>query len=217
MRTRIAAVALAILLGGAGCDGMIQGADNNPTRTAKKAASKAALTPPGLDPVVAPTERTYLGFDGVDLAASRVVAPAGTDRDRIKPYSALMGDYPRILGNAPGLLDTMAATFADPGPRWYQETKANAVSVYSAYRIAFEGCLTLTGSGATYAAAPTAASATAACTAWQTAFWSRVPATGEVSTCANFATQGTTTETNPRRQWAYTCAAVATAGQFLTF
>jgi hypothetical protein len=48
-------------------------------------------------------------------------------------------------------------------------------------------------------------------------FWSRAPSTGELSACVKTAVEDTTTETNPRRRWAYTCAGVMTSAGFLTY
>ena len=48
-------------------------------------------------------------------------------------------------------------------------------------------------------------------------FWSREPTEAELSTCVKVATEDTASESDPRRRWAYTCAALLTAAGFLTF
>jgi len=161
--------------------------------------------------------RGYQGFGGMDLTSDRTGAQIGLDRDLLKPYTALVGEYPRVLGNTPGLLPAMAATFSDPPARWYEVQKSNAVSAYSAFRVAFQGCLALTASDAQFAAAPDGNTAPTLCRTWQNTFWSRTPGNDETAACAEFAVTQTTTETNPRRQWAYTCAAVLSAAQFLAY
>lgn len=163
------------------------------------------------------TGRGYTGFGAMDLTADRSSADIGLDRDLLKPYSALVGEYPRVLGNTPALIPTMAATFSDPAARWYQVQKSNAVAVFSAFRVAFEGCLDITATDAKYAAAPDGNSAPANCRDFQTNFWNRAPSNDETAACTMFAVTQTTTETNPRRQWAYACASVLTAAQFLGY
>jgi hypothetical protein len=222
MRTNTIAIGLVALVGALGCQG----------KTAVQmttGSSGESGTPPNLQGVssgsggtggsaaACNTGRSYVGFGGTDMTVDRVNAPMGEDRDRQKPYTALTGEFPRVLGNTPGLLASMGPTFADPGPRWYEEAKPNAVSVYSAFRIAFQGCLSITASGATFQTSPDGNSAPPQCTQWTSAFWSRTPTNDEVAACSNFAVNQTTGETDPTRQWAYACASVLTASQFMSF
>ncbi|HWL85827.1 MAG TPA: hypothetical protein VNO21_08500 [Polyangiaceae bacterium] len=179
----------------------------------------------------------YVGLGGADLTATRAEAVAGVDRGRSKPYSALVTEYARVLGadDNPTLLASSGATFDEPDARWYQEPQASAVSLYTAYRVAFDGCLQLTGvianaSGsaqgdAKYGVAPDAQSAKTECQAWARKFWSRAPIDDEVRACIDVAVvssrqetiNGTTTDTAPARRWAYACASVLSATGFLAY
>jgi hypothetical protein len=172
----------------------------------------------GGGPLCTTTGKSYVGFAGTKLEADRVAAPAGSERLRLKPYSALVGEYPRVLGApAPGLLDQAGQTFGEAPDRWTIEPHASAVSVYTAYRIAFQGCLTYTQTSPDYAAAPTAATAQTACTAMTRAFWSRAANPDELSACVEMATTGSASEADPRRRWAYGCTSVLSAAGFLTY
>jgi hypothetical protein len=168
-------------------------------------------------PVACTKGKSYVGFASTVLEADRIDAPLGTDRMRIKPYSALTGEYPRVIGSTPNLLGTAGATFGQAPDRWYTEPRGGAVSVYTAYRIGFEGCLTYTATAPDYAAAPTTATATTACTALEQTFWNRSPNPTEIASCVTTAMNGTATETDPRRRWAYTCASVLSAAGFLAY
>ncbi len=171
--------------------------------------------------------KTYTGFSGTELTVGRVDQDIGPERDRIKPYSAMAAEYNRALGNTPALLAQSASTFDNPPARWYVEPASSAVSIYTAYRIAFQGCLTLTsgtGAPAKYQTAPTNSTAAAECQAWATKFWSREPTQEEVDACVKVAMVDSMTEgTNPPqnttapRRWAYTCASVLTAAGFTTY
>lgn len=171
--------------------------------------------------------KTYTGFAGTELTVGRVDQDIGPERDRIKPYSVLGAEYNRVLGNTPNLLAQSASTFDNPPARWYVEPASSAVSIYTAYRIAFQGCLTLTsgtGAPAKYQTAPTSGTAEAECRAWATKFWSREPTQEEVDACVKVAVVDSVTEgTNPPqdttapRRWAYTCASVLTAAGFTTY
>ena len=160
---------------------------------------------------------TYQGFGGVRLEAGRDDEEVGFDRDRVKPYSAMAGEYARVLGRAaPALLSQLSSTFGQVPPRWYVEPEANAVSLYSSMRVAFVGCLDFTNT-ADFDAAPEVASAEEKCTAFAKRFWSRSPDTDEVQACVDVVVNGTSRETQVRRKWAYGCAAVLSSAPFLTF
>jgi hypothetical protein len=160
--------------------------------------------------------QSYTGFAGIDLTSDRVDSDIGVDRGRVKPYSALTTEYPRVLGNTPALIPQMASTFSSPPPRWFSEPQGSAITEYSSFRVAFQGCLSAT-SGTAFSTAPSSAKATQQCTTWATSFWSRIPTTSEVSACSDYAVSGTTTETNANRRWAYACASVLTGTGFLTY
>jgi hypothetical protein len=178
----------------------------------------------------------HIGLGGEDLAA-KADGALGGDRARAKPFTALLTEYGRVLGsqNAPSSINAAGPTFGVPADRWYLEPIASAVFVNTAFDVAFEGCLKMTGdlaggSGdAKYAAAPTAATAGVECADWVRRFWSRAPTPDQIDACVSVATDATsetygrpgvdetTRATAPRRRWAYACASVLTATGFLTF
>lgn len=161
--------------------------------------------------------KKYVGFGKTDLNATREEALAGVDRVRFKPYSALTGEYPRVTGQTPQLLTQSGTTFGQPVARWNQEPQASAVNVYTAYRVAFESCLALTATDAKYAAAPAEPVASGECSAFARRAWSRTATADEVKACVQVATVDTSTETDVRRRWAYTCASVLSSAGFLTY
>jgi len=180
----------------------------------------------------------HVGLGGVKLTDGRVAAIAGADRGRMKPYSALTGEYKRVLGadNNPTLVSQVGSTFGLSPARWYAEPAPNAVSLYTALRVGFDGCLQLTGAvangkgtttgDAKYGVAPTADTAKAECTAWTRSFWSRDASPEEIQACVDVAitdsvkemqTNGQTVDATPQRQWAYACATVLSATGFLSY
>jgi hypothetical protein len=160
---------------------------------------------------------SYDGFGGTRLEAGREEEDVGFDRDRVKPFSALAGEYSRVLGKpAPALLNQLSSTFGQVPPRWYVEPAATAVSLYSAVRVAFVGCVDLTNS-ADYDAMPDNANAPDKCSAFARRFWSRSPDTEEVQACVDLVVGGTSRETQARRKWAYACSSVLSSAPFLTF
>lgn len=161
--------------------------------------------------------RKYVGFGGSSLGADRVVAKRGVDRLRMKPFSALKTEMPRVLGSTPASLIGSAATFGDAPARWFEEPQANAVALQTAYAVAFDGCLTYTASAPEFASAPDATTATAQCATMARKFWSKTPTAAEVQACAEVAVSGTASEPLARRKWAYACASVLTASGFLTY
>lgn len=198
--------------------------------------AKDAPPPPG--PLCTDVGREYVGLGKSRLTRTRIQGLKGMDRGRMKPFSALVTEYGRVLGaeNAPELIAQSGDTFASPGPRAYAEPAANAVSLFTAYRVAFEGCLKLTGGieragdtpvDAKFAEAPTADVAKAQCEAWTRKFWSRAGSPEEVQACVDVAVSESLKEeqTNgeapldatPPRRWAYACAAVLTSTNFLAY
>jgi hypothetical protein len=161
--------------------------------------------------------KTFAGFEGENLVADRVVANAGVDRGRFKPYDALATEYARVLGTTPASLAEAADTFGKPEPRWYDEPAVGGVVLQTAYKIAFDGCLTYTQGPAEFAAAPTAATADAQCAAMTRKFWSRTASPDQIAACSDVAVNGAAAETNPRRRWAYACASVLSAAGFMTY
>lgn len=182
--------------------------DATPRLGARVEAPEVALCEPG---------RKYVGFGGTNLALERREAEVGVERARTKPFTALLTEYPRVLGTTPELLAQSESTFGLTAPRWFPKTDPNAVSLYQAYRIAFQGCLSVTGSGAQYAQLPTHATAMAECAGWARRFWSRAAMGPEIEACAQVIGIYASSENNLRRRWAHGCASVLTSADFLTF
>lgn len=191
---------------------------------------------PTAPPMCTTVGKPHIGLGGEDLA-SKTDGLVGGDRVRTKPYSALVTEYTRVLGakNKPPLIGQSEATFGAAAPRWYLEPIASAVFLNTAFNVAFEGCLRLTGdvaggaAEAKYATAPTAETAKAECAAWARHFWSREATPGEIDACTAVALESTsetygrpgvdeaTRNTTPKRRWAYACASVLTATGFLMY
>lgn len=161
--------------------------------------------------------RVYTGFGGRVMVSRRADELAALDRRRVKPYSALTGEYQRVLGTTPSQLNGAGTTFGESPARWNEEPGFTAITLFTAYRIAFQGCLTLTANDGAYANAPSAAAATDVCGTWARKFWSRDATQQELDTCVKHAVDETTVETNPRRRWAYTCATMLTTSGFLSY
>jgi hypothetical protein len=168
-------------------------------------------------PIKCDVGTSYSGFGGMLLEVGRGDEDQGFDRDRVKPFSALSGEYARVLGTTPALLTTMGATFGATPARWFVEPEQNAVALYSAVRVAFVGCLGATASGAEFASVPTPSTATEQCQKFARKFWSRSASQEELDACVTVATTGSAPDPEPRRKWAYTCAAVLSSAPFLTF
>jgi hypothetical protein len=157
------------------------------------------------------------------LEAGRVDNDLGLERARVKPYTALSTEYQRVLGNNPALVAQSATTFGQDPARWYTEPTSSAVTVYSAFRIAFQGCLTTTSvAGSKFATLPTNTTAAAECTTWARKFWSRDPNQAEVDACVKVAmvdaaVEGTNMNPPAARRWAYACASVLSAAGFMTY
>jgi hypothetical protein len=158
---------------------------------------------------------THVGFAGTDFVADRLPGEVGTNRRRVKPYSALATEFARALGQVPAELAANKATFGEPPARWYTEPTEGAVSLYTTYTLAFTTCYD-TMTGANYAAAPTATSATTECAAMQRKFWQRTPSPDETAACADM-TLASTAETNARRRWAHACASILSSSGFTTY
>jgi hypothetical protein len=225
MRLLRYAIGTAALLGLAGCQGKTDvtvdttGTTPNGPPTLHNPGSPGTPTGPEAPPPAAhcAAGRSYTGFNGNDLAADRLDETAGMDRDLLQPYSSLQGAYTLALGSTPSLVSQMSSTFGAPGPRWYMQQKSNAISTYGALRIAFQGCLTLTASASQFANPPDGTNAPSTCIQWEQTFWNRTPTNDEAAVCADFAINQTTSESDPRRRWAYACAAVLTSAQFLGY
>jgi hypothetical protein len=164
-----------------------------------------------------PLGRDYVGFAGNPLNGGRVDGAIGADRARVKPFSALAGEYKRVIATEPASLATHEATFSTSLPRWRVEPFGSAMSLYASLEVAFQGCLTMEGTQAKFAVAPTTAAATAECASWAHTFWSRSAEQGEIDVCVKVATVDTAAETSAPRRWAYACATMLTATAFLAY
>ncbi len=178
--------------------------------------------PPQTPPPEAPRcdmGKTYAGFAGTDLTAGRIDGDIGPERARVKPFTALTAEVPRVLSNTPAMLTdpSVANTFSLTPARWLDEPQASAVTVYTTFRIAFQGCLTVTATPAQYATLPSNTTAATECGSWARKFWSRTATQPEIDACVKVAMVDTTKETDPKRRWAYTCASVMTAAGFTTY
>ena len=180
--------------------------------------------PPGTDPAAVPPTPicpsmgvSYVGLGGRKLTAGRIEVVAGGNRDRIKPFNVLGTEINRVASTTPTLLAANAATFGAAPARWYTEPTVSAVSLFTSYRVAFEGCLELTKTAPEYAAAPTDVTAAAQCTKLARKFWSRTPTPEEITTCTTVATVDTAAETDVRRRWAYVCAPLLSSAPFLAY
>jgi hypothetical protein len=157
----------------------------------------------------------HVGFAGTDFVADRVPGEIGTNRRRVKPYSALAKEFQRALGQVPAELATNKAAFGEPPARWFSEPSEGAVSLYTTYTLAFTTCYD-TMTAPTYAAAPTAATAASECAAMQRKFWQRTATPDETKACADM-TLASTTEPSARRRWAHACASILTSSGFTTY
>lgn len=160
--------------------------------------------------------RTYPGFGGDTLGATRVVAGAGADRQRVKPLSTLRTEYTRVLGAVPATLTDHAASIGQPTPRYFTEAESNAVALYSTYAVSFDGCQAMM-TGAPYTTAPTLESAKTECAALGRKLWSRTLTVAEIDACADLAVNGLPKENPPRRNWAHVCASLLSSAGFITF
>ncbi len=183
---------------------------NNPTEMDPKASTMLACS--------LTDGKQYKGFGNVSLVAGRVteVAKDG-DRFRVKPYTSLAGEYTRVMGAVPPSLTANAATFAAAPDRWYVDTQASAVTIFTSYRVAYEAALTMAGADSKYAAIPSESSATENCTTFARQAWNRLPSVDEVNACKNVALVVTAAETDIKARWAYTLASVLTAAGFLAY
>ena len=175
-----------------------------------------AVVPDPTNPATCNQGYTYEGFGGLRLEVGRDDESVGFDRDRVKPLTALTGEYARVLGTTPALLTSLSNTFGNTPPRWYIEPKANAVSLFSSMRVAFVGCLNVTNT-VDYDVAPSPAVARTKCAEFAHKFWSRAAETEELDSCVDLVTTKTTEETVARRKWAYACASVLSSASFLSY
>ncbi len=189
----------------------------NPNQPVEPVVKVPEPTDPTLPPdMTCDQGYNYQGFGGLRLEVGRDEDSVGFDRDRVKPLTALRGEYARVLGTTPVLLDSLSNTFGATPPRWYIEPEATAVSLYSSMRVAFVGCLGATDN-ASFDLIPDSTNARAKCTEFAKKFWSRTPNEEELSSCVDVVTLKTGEEPSSRRKWAYACASVLSSASFLTY
>ena len=104
----------------------------------------------------------------------------------MKPFSAIEGEFQRVLGAAPASMQASGSAFGEVPARWFAEPVAGAVTLYATYSLAFTACYDAMGDGA-HAAAPTAASAAAECARLQRKAWQRSPTSDETASCVELA------------------------------
>ena len=174
-------------------------------------------TPPGTPPRVpgACEANPHVGFAGQDFVSDRKPGEIGSNRRRVKPYSALGAEFTRALGVVPTDLVVNRAAFGDAPARWFSEPSEGAVSLFTTYTLSYTTCYD-TMTGANFQVAPTATTAPAECATMQRKFWQRTPGPDETKACADLVL-GSTTETNVRRRWAHACASILTSSGFTTY
>lgn len=158
---------------------------------------------------------SHVGFASTDFVADRKPGAIGSDRRRVKPYSALRTEFQRALGSIPSAMQASASAYGDAPARWYSEPTAGAVSLYTTYSLAFTGCFD-TMTGAEYAEQPTRETAGAECAKMERKFWQRTGTPDETAACVDF-TLGLSSESVARRRWAHACASIMTAAGFTTY
>lgn len=164
----------------------------------------------------APDGRSYSDFGGMKLEESRADENVGVNRARVKPFASLEKEFVRVLGAAPASLKGAAGSFDVPPARWFGDGQYGAVSLHAMSTIAYEGCLAYVKGKPNFAAAPTAETAKAECSALMRKAWSRSPSPEEITGCVDLAVK-LGDEKDVSRRWAYACASVLSSSQFLTF
>jgi hypothetical protein len=168
-------------------------------------------------PPMCEATRSYTNFGGAALEGDRAAIEAGSDRLRLKPFTALATEYAKALGLATFDTRAYAATFGRPPARWYAEPAASANTIYAAFALAFEACTQAMATDPLYADAPTENSAGLVCRDHARRAWHREASDEEVAACVNFTVNQTNTADAPRKRWAYSCAAVLGASGFLAY
>ena len=161
-----------------------------------------------------PEGRSYLGFDGRPLEASRANENTGINRARQKSGAALRSELARVLGKEPASAADLGT--GDDAPRWLTEPTTSAVEISTFFGVAFEGCRAYTATDARFAAEPTEESAQKECASLMRKAFSRTPSPEETGSCAALSKE-LSKEPDPRRRWAYICASVLSSTRFQTF
>jgi len=181
-------------------------------------SAEASKEPDMVSCSMKPQGRSYKGFGGGELAAGREdKIPLLGNRYRVKPFEALSADITRVFGTAPPSLAASASSFPKAEARWFVEPIASGVSIFTVYRVAYQGGQALASSDQSLAAAPTPESAQAACTKYIELAWQRPGTPDEINHCKNVAIMATAAETDVKNRWAYTIASILTAADFLSY
>jgi len=168
-------------------------------------------------PPVCETTRSYTGFGSRTLENDRPAIAAGSDRVRVKPFTALAAEYAAALGLTTFNTQAYAATFGRPPARWYIEPAASANTIYAAFALAYDACTQHTATDPQYAAVPEPTLADMICRERARRSWHREATDDEAATCATYAVNQTNPADAPRKRWAYACAAVVSASGFLAY
>lgn len=164
------------------------------------------------------TNKKYQGLGGKELTLGRVEeVPKLGDRARIKPFSALTGEFTRVLKFTPSSLTNNAATFNAPPERWYHEPSLNGVNVFTAYRAAYEAALSYAGTDPMLLEAPSDESAAQACAAIAEKAWNRQPTEQEINSCKKVALTDSASVGDIKKRWAYAIASILTATGFMSY
>ena len=164
------------------------------------------------------SDKKYLGLGEKDLTAARVdEVPALGDRARIKPFSALIDEFQRVLKMQPQSLVTNGATFSVPPDRWFIEPALNGVNLFTAYRAAYEAAQKYSESNPMLSSAPTEETAAQACALIAESAWNRPPTDADIEACKKVALQDTASVGEIKNRWAYAIASVLAATGFLSY
>ena len=169
--------------------------------------------------------RSYHGFAGEVLDASRLALAAGQDLVRVRDGSDLGSQF---VGRS---LDLTVVTLSDAQafgvapPNWYEPAEASFATAYRVYALGFEGCLKKLKNPANYhpfghgdfSASPTPESAERQCKKMGEIMWWRAMTPEELAPCVDYAQEVLALEPVPQRQWAYVCAAVAGSAGFIVY
>ena len=96
--------------------------------------------------------------------------PEGYERQRLKSYKSIVGDYQRIFGEVPLSLSSGEGAFGGVAETWYENPRLGAVTLNILLNAAVESCGAIASTEAV-----TPATAEAHCLDWGRKFWIRLP------------------------------------------